>query len=261
MTKGVIPKKYWLRENREDESDLKRICEHLSVLLRTAKVFGKAYIAQGQIAYINPKRDCQIDNSKIIYMNQVRHPVHAFISNYYYSKHMLEVKNPIKMAHAFFCFENIKLFLSQAYNRTDEFFESFKNLTRCAFSPISAIHNYIRFCGYDDVCRDPNNSPEQMALQAKENVERHYILVGILEELDMSLRIYELILPQYFGGLSFMYNADPDNKFDFDSLTEEPTSPEVWKVLSQCLEIDIQFYEYLKQRLYHQARALKMNYN
>lgn len=52
-------------------------------------------------------------------------------------------------------------------------------------------------------CRILNN---EWALQrAKNNVERYYPVVGVLEELNSTLRILESKLPYFFKGIQKVY--------------------------------------------------------
>ena len=37
--------------------------------------------------------------------------------------------------------------------------------------------------------------------KAIENVEKHFPVVGVLEEMDLSLRLMQTALPKYFGGI------------------------------------------------------------
>ena len=45
------------------------------------------------------------------------------------------------------------------------------------------------------------NSPWALQ-QAKENVEKYYSVVGILEDLPLSLQVLEHLLPRFFAGAS-----------------------------------------------------------
>ena len=55
------------------------------------------------------------------------------------------------------------------------------------------------FCGQHRFCAE-FNSTKALAL-AKENLDRYYTVVGILEYHDLSLKILEKMLPRYFKGL------------------------------------------------------------
>ena len=37
---------------------------------------------------------------------------------------------------------------------------------------------------------------------AKNNIDEHFVFVGLLEELDASLKVVEKLLPDYYSGIS-----------------------------------------------------------
>jgi len=41
--------------------------------------------------------------------------------------------------------------------------------------------------------------------KAKENVEKHYAVVGILEEINMTLTVLEHYIPRFFKGAKKLY--------------------------------------------------------
>ena len=61
--------------------------------------------------------------------------------------------------------------------------------------PIWQLVPYL--CGQDPVCR--TRSIEAVDI-AKRNVENDYVLVGLLEELTMTLKILGKVVPDFFDG-------------------------------------------------------------
>lgn len=41
--------------------------------------------------------------------------------------------------------------------------------------------------------------------KAKRNVEKHYSVVGVLEEMDVTLKVLENYIPRFFTGASQVY--------------------------------------------------------
>jgi hypothetical protein len=41
--------------------------------------------------------------------------------------------------------------------------------------------------------------------RAKRNVEEHYAVVGILEEMDLTLQVLENYVPRFFSGATKLY--------------------------------------------------------
>jgi dermatan/chondrotin sulfate uronyl 2-O-sulfotransferase UST len=54
------------------------------------------------------------------------------------------------------------------------------------------------FCGHDPFCAEFNS--KRALLRAKENVERHYAVVGVIEEVNKTLAVLEDVLPDVFKG-------------------------------------------------------------
>jgi len=54
------------------------------------------------------------------------------------------------------------------------------------------------FCGHKDSCTGFNT--EVAMKKAMENVEKHYAVVGILEELNKTLTVLEHYVPRFFKG-------------------------------------------------------------
>ena len=59
------------------------------------------------------------------------------------------------------------------------------------------------FCGNDDDCRV--FASQKASQRAKENIEKYYTVVGILEEITESLVVFERFIPQYFKNATNMY--------------------------------------------------------
>ncbi len=54
------------------------------------------------------------------------------------------------------------------------------------------------FCGHDYYCAEFNS--ERALRQAKENVERYYSVVGVIEEVNKTLAVLEAAIPEVFSG-------------------------------------------------------------
>ena len=104
-----------------------------------------------------------------------------------------------------------------------------------------------QFCGQEPVCKLFNN-PEALQL-AKKNVEKYFGVVGIMENMNMTLSVAEKKMPQYFvpvsrGGIfksqftrtfcnnktipSLSKHGSPSGKL-WDSLGEETYHFAVWR--------------------------------
>ena len=94
---------------------------------------------------------------------------------------------------------------------------------------------------------------------AKSNVDKYYSVVGITSELKKFFKILELMLPKFFKGVLKIYQ-------DFEKVLNmshknvgrlrRPTSKEALKVLEKNLTLEIDFYNYVAQKLFKQEHFL-----
>merc|ERR1712223_1598188 len=72
--------------------------------------------------------------------------------------------------------------------------------------------------------------------KAKENVEKHYAVVGVLEELNKTLTVLEHYVPRFFKGAKDVY----------------------WNEV-QIFSRELEFFDFCKQRLHKQYLALNLD--
>ena len=99
-----------------------------------------------------------------------------------------------------------------------------------------------------------NSSP------AVANVENHYSVVGVLEEMEKSLTVLEHYLPLFFSGALKEYHL---NNHRWRNVNRNAFKP---KVLADTVELyrknmtrETEFYHYCKQRLHKQYLALGLS--
>ena len=113
--------------------------------------------------------------------------------------------------------------------------------------------------------------------KAKENVEKHYAVVGVLEELNKTLTVLEHYVPRFFKGAKdvywskFYFKRYPNilqikfsdevqifskiNRNIYKPKTAESTKDIVRKNFTRELEC----FEFCKQRLHKQYMALNLD--
>ena len=92
---------------------------------------------------------------------------------------------------------------------------------------------------------------------AKANVEKYYPVVGITENINMTLKVAEHQMPQYFQGAFHTYHTDPEvRKFRMKNAYKLPVSPEVMAMVRANFTHEIEFYEFCRQRLLRQYAQL-----
>ena len=85
--------------------------------------------------------------------------------------------------------------------------------------------------------------------QAKSNVERHFPVVMVLEEIDKSLAVLEAKLPAVFKGALRHYSVTMQGKHVNDGGSSYQLKPEAREKLRGQLTPDYAFYEFLRQRI------------
>ena len=95
--------------------------------------------------------------------------------------------------------------------------------------------------------------------RAKFAVETQYSVVGVLEDLNTTLAVFEKYIPRFFAGAREIYyneirSLDKINK----NLFKPPVSEEVKNLVRQNFTREIEFYNFCKQRLHKQYLAATM---
>ena len=187
------------------------------------------------------------------WFNVVRHPVEKVISYFYYRRAPWKLKlernifPDLPMPSEEFLGKNF----SQCILQSDP---------ECAFEPGEVIDEYgyhaiFQFCGHDDFCSRFGNI--EAFKQAKYNVEKSYPVVGITENLTMTLTVAEFLLPDYFKGARKTYLADAKLMKPQNVNVEKPKIDEsIRDILTRKFSLEIEFYEFCKQRLYAQYELI-----
>ena len=112
------------------------------------------------------------------------------------------------------------------------------------------------FCGSDAHCLRIN---DQEALnQARKNVEQHFAVVGVLEEMEKSLFVLEKYVPMFFKGMLKQYkNRKNWQTKEVNKNIFKPKVSEIAKELvRRNMTRETEFYEFCKQRLHKQYLAV-----
>ena len=157
------------------------------------------------------------------YVTVIRHPVDRVLSSYLY--------------YHFSSRKHIQLNLNKAHKN--------ESLSSCVQNQHEGCtHNLVTkyFCGHDNWCR----LGDKRALDtAKKNLREHFAVVGIMEEMDLSLRLVRRVLPQFFVTNSFAGNgeltlSDLNKNEKTASLTERERQE-----IAETNAADMELYKYL----------------
>jgi len=207
------------------------------------------------LCYTNFSR---FDLPKPIYINMVRTPVERVISWFYY------VRTP------WYYIQRTQKFPDFPLPDIDWISLDFEtcvlqNNRECNFPEGDAVvrdhrRQSLFLCGHDDECK-PFNTKASIE-RAKFAVENEYAVVGILEDIETSLAVFEKYIPQFFAGATEIYN---ENKEYFKKINQNtfkpPVSNEIKEIISKNFTYEIELYEFLKKRLYTQYIAANLDEN
>lgn len=98
--------------------------------------------------------------------------------------------------------------------------------------------------------------------QAKHAVEREYSVVGVLEDMDITLAVLEKYIPQFFAGATEIYNEEKEYFRKVNRNTFKPPINEgVKNLVRKKFSREMEFYDFCKKRLYTQYFAVNLNGN
>lgn len=192
-----------------------------------------------------------------IYINIVRDPVERVISWYYY------VRAPWYYVERKQAFPDLPL-PDPRWLRKD--FETcvLQGDRECTYNEgetHEGIGDHRRqslfFCGHSHECT-PFNTVGALE-RAKHAVESQYAVVGVLEDLNTTLSVFEKYVPRFFGGATDIYydQRNSFNKINTNAF-KPPVSERVKEIVRRNFTREIEFYQFCKQRLHKQYLAVNL---
>ncbi|XP_063587135.1 uronyl 2-sulfotransferase-like [Penaeus indicus] len=182
------------------------------------------------------------------WMNIIREPVSRFISEFYF----------VRTREQWSIVESLK----QKKRPPESWFNM--QLDECAASghpecrPSPGDNMTLQltfFCGHHPTCRQVGS---RWALnQAKYHLENYYSVVGVLEELSLSLQVLQHYLPRFFNNVGALELGSGHVVLNERPREYKPTVTNATKgMLRSILKEDLELYQFARQRLHLQARAL-----
>ena len=183
-------------------------------------------------AHFNFRNDLKIQRTHT-YINQIRHPVDRYLSSCACMRTTNRPKQQVK-----------QMTDSGEFNETiEQCFE--KQGQGCKHNVMTPF-----FCGTEDFCK----SDTKKALErAKENIFNHYATVGLLEYIDLTLKVIQRRLPYFLPVLP----EEPENmklnegktKFDSSSVSEE-----MIEKIKRANWADMELYDFVTHIFLNQAK-------
>ena len=115
----------------------------------------------------------------------------------------------------------------------------------------------MAFCGHELFCAEFGG--EAALARAKENVERFYTVVGVLEDMNRTLEVFEAAMPDTFVGAKALYLSDREiERKQMRNAYKLPVAEDTMAAVRANFTREIEFYEFVKQRLHDQHERLVM---
>ena len=111
-----------------------------------------------------------------------------------------------------------------------------------------------QFCGHSEICRKFNN-PQALQL-AKENVQKFYPVVGVMELMNETLAVLEKKLPHFFANASQRYDINFQHHNNRNKM-KKPTAKEILEKIKPKFSHEYEFYQFCKQRLLQQYQDIR----
>ena len=162
------------------------------------------------------------------YINVVRNPIDRYVSNYYFCRFGSGTNPVLNKGCANMSPEEINLPANEYFGKINYKIS------------IKDINFLIWICGNGHQCSKVNKANEKsftendikIAYQyAKKLVIEEYFLIGLLEEFEKSLKLFEFLLPDIFKGASYLYAHTKYNKKKRRRRDLSPKSPTSSKTL------------------------------
>ena len=102
------------------------------------------------------------------------------------------------------------------------------------------------FCGEDVECLFLGN-PEALRI-AKENIQKHFIVVGLLEDLDKTHMVMECLMPEKMQQLGREHRRKELHVHSVHKVSQG-LSEEAALVMRERLSLEYELYNFVKERL------------
>ncbi|XP_071841577.1 uronyl 2-sulfotransferase-like [Apostichopus japonicus] len=229
-SRSLLSSLYSLYTPREVHVDVTRVLSiptpyNASFLLRRVQSMKTPGFVSGHLPFNIYARD------DVVHISMIRNPLERLISLYYFN-----------------------LYGDAGGLRNKEFdkrwqgkkFDSLEELSNKDGYP--QRQNLLWFFTGDERVRD---DPERAVALAKSNILNHFIFIGILEEYNASVAIFEKLLPQVMNGLPSAYNKTMTERRDMyrtvNRTTPSTKTIEMLMENDKFLNYEFEIYYFVKQ--------------
>ncbi|XP_076367957.1 uronyl 2-sulfotransferase-like isoform X2 [Tachypleus tridentatus] len=176
-----------------------------------------------------------------LFINVIRDPVERIISSYFYRRVAAKRRTNREKPSQYWMNKNFE----QCVLTSDP---------ECTYidGQIYSVLLLPYFCGQDQKCLI-HNHPWALE-QAKQNIEKFYPVVGVLEEMNVTLLVLEEMLPRFFNGALKLYHNLGIRRNQ--NTRKEHVSEEVKAILRANLTTEYDLFHFVQHRLHQQLRDI-----
>ena len=112
--------------------------------------------------------------------------------------------------------------------------------------------NLQYFCGHGKMCTEDTEAAFSRAVR---NIEKHYTVAGVTEDLDSFFRLIQFYFPTIFEGAHRIYRETLPQNVGTNQMPRQvaDTTKEMFKNIRHY---EYKLYEFIKQRLDNEKRNL-----
>ena len=170
-----------------------------------------------------------------VYINLIREPAERAISHFYYS--------------LFGSTNNVR------YGMKGRTMEDCLEEIECEELNPSMVLRF--FCGHMSLCLDADDMVSIVA-QAKQNVEKFYLTVGLTEHQADFMEVLETLMPRFFFNATAIHREkEMESIQKFKTSNKYEVKPKSMEKLKYMLGWEYEFYNFIKQRFFNQLNIVK----
>lgn len=186
--------------------------------------------------------------TEFFYFNLIRDPVERALSHFNYQRYVCVTKEKKGQSCTSMDPSLVNMTMDQCISKI--------NPIQC-ISKSHGVRSMLSFyCGHHPICDDSKTLPTSSTVinMAKENIERYYLSIGLLESLPQSLELFEVLSPDTFRHLKKHYEQFGSSigihrtARKFRRQATSNTS----QTLRQLLQHEYELYQFIRQRFVHQ---------
>ncbi len=109
------------------------------------------------------------------------------------------------------------------------------------------------FCGHEPIC---NVGSQESYILAKQNIERYFSVIGIVEDMTLTYKLMKHFLPDHF---QYLVPESDSKKQQNQHEHETIITDDLRTFIENRNKFDMLLYMYIRQKFYDQARICSLN--